>query len=133
MTDSNMPKQNDEKMAHLFRSLRREVQASAPSFGAFAKAPRIPARRLRLGWAALGAAVTVTGGALLFVNWERYPTIPEAYNVALWQAPTDFLLHSRTREILRTVPSFGESGIQSSEPDDPGVPDTPDTSTELRM
>ncbi len=130
MIDSNTPEHDDERLAHSFRSLRREVQASAPSFGTFAKAPPIPAHRLRLGWAVLGAAVTITGGALLFANWERYPTIPDAYNVALWQAPTDFLLHSRTREILRTVPSFGESSIQSFEPDDLGVPDT---SIERRM
>jgi hypothetical protein len=130
VTDIHTPEHDHERLARSFRSLRREVQESAPNFGALAKAPRIPARRLRLGWATLGVAVTVTGGALLFANWERYPTVPDAFNVALWQAPTDFLLNSRTRDILRTVPSFGESSIQLFEPDDLGVPDT---STERRM
>ncbi len=105
----------DEDLRARFAALRRQEEARVPAFV-------LPAAGAgRHGWAA-GRLVLVpaVGVAILgLVLWMRIgPGRPASHHggpvasIAEWKAPTDFLLETPGRDLLRRVPSIGE--IRSS-------------------
>jgi hypothetical protein len=106
MTDS------DQDLRDRFRALRQEEETRAPELADLLR--RVPvrassksARRLIVAAALLAATVATV---LLF-----WPTLPSFHqnpgkpvvSITQWKSPTEFLLDTPGRDILRTVPSMG--------------------------
>lgn len=97
----------DADLKHQFASLRREEEAQAPRFAL----PVAPIRRAVpfQKWAAAAVAVLAVAGTLWWlVPWQRDDAarLVDLSSTVL-QLPTDFLLETPGRELLRTVPTFG--------------------------
>ena len=124
-----------EFLEDAFHRLRDEVTTHAPSFANVLHKPRAEVLKTRLpAWLPVAAALALmVGGTTWFIMRDSYPRLPDAYNVVSWEAPTDFLLESRLREFLRSVPDIGQVRF----PDYSALYDTPpttkDTSTEGRI
>ena len=99
---------DDVDLRQAFAALRREEAKAAPAFEAVRARPA-PRRLTPLGGLLAVASVMV---AILGVVVRRSdPPLPMA-SMEQWIAPTDFLLETPGREILRTVPRFG--GLRNS-------------------
>ncbi len=120
MTDRNHDIHEDG-LAHSFHRLRDEIGARIPSFAKMLASPRPVARRLSPAWAAI-VLVAIAGGTTLWLaRVDSYPRIPDTYNVAVWRAPSDFLMNSRSREMLSEVPAVGELSIPLYRPNHLGA------------
>lgn len=106
-----------------FHTLRTEEAARAAPF----TAP--PARPARVGRAPrrLAAAAAVAAAAVLLWTATRQGAEPDRFQLlsaAAWRAPTDFLLETPGRELLRDLPAVGAvsdlRGPAAGAPDDPG-------------
>jgi len=95
-----------------FAQLRREDEAHAPAFNLSPRrGTRRPGRSTRT--LIVAAACVTTMAAALFIllvprKAERPPAKPIA-SLAEWRAPTDFLLDTPGRDLLKTVPAIGAS------------------------
>jgi hypothetical protein len=95
-----------------FAALRREEEALAPEFAL--PLPRVAqSRRRSVGKrialaASLAAVITVVVIVVRFAPQKAHPGAgtPVA-SLTEWKAPTDFLLETPGRELLRTVPAIG--------------------------
>ena len=126
MIDHTAVPPEDEVLADAFGDLRDATQAGAPNFERLLRRRR-PAPP-RPHWLPIAAALAVMASSTWWLATRpRYPSIPDSYNVARWEAPTDFLLDSHTRDWFRAVPIFG---LPASEPDQPST--TNDSSAERR-
>ncbi len=127
MTDHMTVPPEDEALAEAFGDLLETTQAGAPTFERLLRRRR-PAPALP-HWLSIAAALALMAGSTWWLATRpRYPSIPDAYNVARWEAPTDFLLDSHTRDWFGAVPVFG---LPASEPDQPST--TNDSSAERRI
>lgn len=104
---------DDAHLRESFARLREREAADAPSFRSVrARKPHNPPRRVFL----VAAALVLVIGLLLLVV-PRHPSrvavkpadAPVPVSAAIRPAPTDFLLQTPQRNLLRTVPKFGET------------------------
>lgn len=112
----------DRDLSERFATLRREEERGSPAFAAVwaaAEARRRPRQGRRVGWrlaAALGSAAFV---ALAVFGRGPHAPAPAAGparippSITEWRAPTDFLLETPAREVLRSMPRFGREGPPS--------------------
>src|SRR5688572_465577 len=98
---------DDRDLRERFVRLRDEERAHAPAFHVTRQAPRWT-------WSprfVIAAAIILI--ALLLARPDQTPPRLAHRGVdlgaAAWQSPTDFLLVTPGRELLRTVPDFGSS------------------------
>jgi hypothetical protein len=110
---------SDQEFRERFGSLRREDAKRAPGFErVLQRSRRRPSSRL--GALAMScllvAAMAVT---VLQISHRARPAPHDAtLSLANWRAPTDFLLNTPGRELLRTVPQIGRpSGLLRPFPD----------------
>lgn len=107
----------DEELRELFTAMRREEEALAPRFAPVRRANRpVLARGGRGAWRVVAAAAVcvLVAAALLWLQpirskdnaaRERGLRVPVA-SITEWRPPTDFLLNTPGREMLRTVPAI---------------------------
>jgi hypothetical protein len=107
-SDSELGGDSDDMLRRRFAALRREEEQHAPEFARLWQA-RAGARRLRARWFAATACLLI---ALLAFLWtrsaKRRPEEKTVASITEWKAPTDFLLETPGRELLRTVPQIGQ-------------------------
>lgn len=100
---------SDLDLRERFAALRREVEAHTPPL-ALPEAP-LPRARPLPAWAAAAAVAAVIVGALWLLRGRDVRGTPDLGQQLLasaqWVAPTDFLLETPGRELLRGVPGFG--------------------------
>lgn len=95
-----------------FAALRREEEAQTPEFALPSPGWAGRSRRWYAGKLFAGAVCVATMVAAVFLLWlmppkpEREPGKPFA-SLTEWKSPTDFLLETPGRELLRTVPAIG--------------------------
>jgi len=104
MTGNN----DDRDLRARFAALREEEAAHAPEF-----ALPTPQRRRRFAGsltpvAECALAIVAAIFVLRFVALEPRRPSPPVASLTEWRAPTDFLLDTPGRELLRTVPAIGE-------------------------
>lgn len=105
---------DDSRWRDDFALMRREDAARTPAFAQLLRrAPRgvtSPAFRLRTGAVAVTASLLAAFAAVML--WQ----VPSVHRttvetvvppLAAWRSPTDFLLDTPGREVLRLVPTFG--------------------------
>ncbi len=111
MTGNDQDFRDDDLRAR-FAELRREEEAQAPEFAFPSPGWAGQGRRWSAGKLIAVAACLVTIVAAVFLlrlvppEPERKPGKPVA-SLTEWRAPTDFLLETPGRELLRTVPAIG--------------------------
>jgi hypothetical protein len=88
-----------------FGSLRAELSAVTPAFNVVANRPR-PAKRAR--WELAAAAVAAAALVLWVTGVNRDATTETGLDLSTtaWIAPTDFLLDTPGRDLLRTLPEI---------------------------
>jgi hypothetical protein len=98
---------HDSLMHNRFAILRQEEQQHIPAFaslwGGRTRAPRNKAL-----WFVAATCLLIAAAAIFLLHLER-PKREEVSMASIteWQAPTDFLLETPGREMLRTVPEIG--------------------------
>jgi hypothetical protein len=111
VNDSDRDFQDDDLRAR-FGELRREEEAQAPEFAFPSVGWAGQGRRWSAGKLIAGAVCLVTMVAAVFLlrlvppKPEQKPGKPVA-SLTEWRSPTDFLLDTPGRELLRTVPTIG--------------------------
>lgn len=102
----------DDDLRGRFAALRREEEAQAPEFAVLPGGGPEHGRWRSVGKLVAVAVclVTITAAALWLrlasQKLEREPGKPVA-SLTEWRSPTDFLLETPGRELLRTVPAIG--------------------------
>lgn len=109
----------DEQLRRRFAGLRQEDERGVPSFAVLWRSrQRKPERRIRWVFATGATAIVFAG---LFWLWavRHGPETTTVASITEWKAPTDFLLETPGRDLLRTVPEIGGwSGFtQASRPE----------------
>jgi hypothetical protein len=104
------PEDDDTDLRDAFAALREADAAQAPPFRVPRAEGRAPRGHRLVPW--LGGLLAAAGLAAVLLPRARplpgpAPT-PPAASLERWTAPTDFLLRTPGREILETVPRFGE-------------------------
>jgi hypothetical protein len=103
---------DDLDLRERFAALRQEEAAQTPEFDLH----RVPARerRRRLSPARIFAVTACVAVAVSVALWLRPASSrqqPEpgspVVSITEWKAPTDFLLETPGRDLLRTVPAIG--------------------------
>ena len=111
----------DRDMREIFAALRREEKARVPEFVVPVRVGHEPGRGKIQG--KLVAATACLATVIVVALWLRPTTPTKSYqSVALitaWKPPTNFLLDTPGRELLRTVPAIGEwpGGALASSPE----------------
>jgi hypothetical protein len=102
---------SDEALRGRFAALRGEDERGSPGFaGLWQMRARMPRRRNY--WLATAVcAVVILAGLFLLRSMQRVPEVNTMASITEWKAPTDFLLETPGRELLRTVPRVGESNL----------------------
>jgi hypothetical protein len=101
----------DDALRTRFTALRREEAEHTPQFAALWRRKAVPpVRRWRwfVATACLLIVAAVFAAAVFSVRSERRQRNNTVASITEWKAPTDFLLETPGRELLRTVPRFGE-------------------------
>ncbi len=107
---TNDPNLEDKDLRERFAALRREDEAQAPDFVVLTARRRPRSVGKFVGVAAFVVAIVV--GVILLRPVPRKPEQGTGGNIASiaeWKAPTDFLLETPGRELLRSVPTIGSS------------------------
>src|SRR5258708_2211330 len=99
----------DKDLRDRFAALRREDEAQAPDFVVLTarRRPQSVGKFIVVG----ACVVAIVGGVFLLRPIPRKPAQVSGGNIASitdWKAPTDFLLETPGRELLRTVPVIGD-------------------------
>jgi len=96
---------DDRDLRERFARLRDEERAHAPAFHVTRQAPR---------WTWSPRVVIAAAIVLIALVLARPDQAPRRFahpgidlGVVAWQSPTDFLLVTPGRELMRTVPDFG--------------------------
>jgi hypothetical protein len=98
----------DDALRERFAALRREEERRAPEFASLWPG-RVRAQRGKTRWlVAAACALTVVAAVLWLRSILHKPADVSVASLAEWKAPTDFLLETPGRELLRTVPEIGE-------------------------
>jgi hypothetical protein len=101
---------DDQEFRERFASLRREDAKRAPGFERLLqRSPRRSASHLGALAAASCLLVAATVVTVLQLSHRSRPAPYDATpSLANWRAPTDFLLDTPGRELLRSVPQIGQ-------------------------
>lgn len=102
---------SDETLRGRFAALRREDEQHAPEFAGLWRTRARPPRRRNYWLATAACAVAILAVLFLLRSIQPRPEVNTIASITEWKAPTDFLLETPGRELLRTVPSLGESKI----------------------
>jgi len=122
--------EEDRELARLFEDLRRQDEASAPSFRETLERPRarpLPSRKFgATAFAASVALLALSATAVLLSRRSLPAPRPPTY-VALghWKSPTGFLLRAPGAELLGSVPSVGRPMPNGSRFKKSGLEGTP--------
>jgi hypothetical protein len=112
---------DDNDLRTRFAELRREEDARAPRFTL--PSPGGAAPRLRLARrVALALSLAGLVACIFFLRLMRQPErLPAKTAISLteWKAPTDFLLETPGRDLLRTVPAIGVWQAPGQQPQRP--------------
>ncbi len=120
---------NDDSMLRdEFASLRRAEEASVPSFGGVTGRAR--RRSNRGSWGLAVAASLALLAVMVAIVWVRHAHGSATNDRAApmlsdWHAPTDFLLDTPGRELLHTIPEFGNDPATGLGPFSPTPKSTP--------
>jgi hypothetical protein len=98
----------DDDLRDRFTVLRREVEQGVPKFASLWRGrARVP---LGMGrWlVAAGCALIVVVSILWLRSAQRKAEDVSVASITDWNSPTEFLLETPGRELLRTVPEIGE-------------------------
>jgi hypothetical protein len=98
----------DRDLSGRFAALRRAEEQYTPEFVSLRRRrPRSSgSRALQL---AAAACVVIVLAAIVWQRASvRWPQDRSVASITEWKAPTDFLLETPGRELLRTVPAIGE-------------------------
>jgi len=107
---------SDNTLRRRFAALRREEDQHAPEFTRLWRAGA-GARRRQTRWFAAAACALVALLALLWIrSVQRRADDKTVASITEWKAPTDFLLDTPGRELLRTVPKIGEWQVYTAMP-----------------
>jgi hypothetical protein len=107
---------SDDMLRRRFAVLRREEEEHAPAFGRLWRG-RPHARRRQTRWIAAAASALIVLLALLWIrSVQRRPDDKTVASITEWKAPTDFLLETPGRELLRTVPEIGQWHVYTAIP-----------------
>jgi hypothetical protein len=118
---------DDPDIRKRFAALRDEDRSRAPAFEeVLRRGPRQP----HISPALAAAACLVVGAAIVAVlHTAHEPTASTpggaVATLALWRAPTDFLLDTPGRELLYAVPRIGETDALNPFPTPHGSPRRP--------
>jgi hypothetical protein len=98
---------DDGVLRNRFAKLRQEEQQHIPAF-ASPWGGRMHAPRGKALWFVAATCLLIAVAAIFLLRLEQ-PKREEASMASIteWQAPTDFLLETPGREMLRTVPEIG--------------------------
>lgn len=107
---------SEDMLRRRFVVLRREEEQHAPEFTTLwkgrAEAPRHQAR-----WFAAASCALIAVLAFLWMrSSQRRPEERAVASITEWKAPTDFLLETPGRELLRTVPEIGQWHVYTAMP-----------------
>jgi len=107
---TNDPNLEDKDLRERFAALRREEEAQAPDFVVLTarRRPRSVGKFVMVA----ACVVAIVVGVILLRTVARKPEQGAGGNIgsiAEWKAPTDFLLETPSRELLRSVPTIGSS------------------------
>jgi len=106
----------DDTLRRRFAALRREEDQHAPDFTRLWRAGA-GARRRQTRWFAAAACALVALLALLWIrSVQRRADDKTVASITEWKAPTDFLLETPGRELLRTVPEMGQWHVYTAMP-----------------
>jgi hypothetical protein len=97
----------NEQLRRRFAGLRQEDERDTPQFAALWRRRQ---RKTQHGsrWLMAGACAVIAVVGLLWLWAVRSrPEGPMVASITAWRAPTDFLLETPGRELLRTVPKIG--------------------------
>ena len=107
---------SDDMLRRRFAVLRREEEQQAPEFATLWMT-RAGTRPGCGRWIAAPACALI---ALLALFWmrsaQRRPDNKTVASITEWKAPTDFLLETPGRELLRTVPEIGQWHVYAATP-----------------
>ncbi|HEX3093818.1 MAG TPA: hypothetical protein VHW72_14395 [Candidatus Angelobacter sp.] len=97
---------SDGMLRRRFAVLRREEEQQAPEFDRLWQVR--PEARERHGRWFVAAACALIALALLCIRSVQHPDDKTVASITEWKAPTDFLLETPGRDLLRTVPEIGQ-------------------------
>jgi hypothetical protein len=107
---------SDDMLRRRFAALRQEEDQQAPVFATLWRS-RAGARRRQTRWFAAAACAMIALLAFLWIrSVQRRPDDKTVASITEWKAPTDFLLETPGRELLRTVPEIGEWQVYTTMP-----------------
>lgn len=99
---------HDDALRGRFAVLRREEEEHVPEFASLWRG-RVRAPRGKARWVVAAACALIVVVAVLWSrSGKRGPEEVSVASITEWKAPTDFLLETPGRELLRTVPEIGE-------------------------
>jgi hypothetical protein len=103
----------DARLREAFRALRRAESAEAPSFARTLAAARSRRTPRALGWRPLAATAAAAAAALAVALWlvprpahEPAPPAARIGSLGTWATPTDVLLETPGRGLLRDLPHW---------------------------
>jgi len=106
----------DDILRRRFAALRREEGQQAPEFARLWQTGA-GARRRQARWFAAAACMLVALLALLWIRSVQHRSDDKTIaSITEWKAPTDFLLETPGRELLRAVPEIGEWQVYNAMP-----------------
>lgn len=104
----------DDALRTRFAALRREEARLSPQFAALWRRKAVHSGR-RWRWSVATVCLLIVAAvfwvAVFRVRSEHTQPNSTVASITEWKAPTDFLLETPGRELLRTVPRFGELNI----------------------
>ena len=101
---------DDRDLRQRFAALRREDEGGTPAFASIRKTLATRRRRPRMTTlltAAAALAMLLAAVSLLRPPHAGKAPPPPVLSITEWRAPTDFLLQTPGRELLRAVPKIG--------------------------
>jgi hypothetical protein len=106
---------DERRLRELFESARRRDEASAPRFLEVLRRERPTERAVRIPLAARFAAIAIVLALIGLLAVSRRvarptavpPVTGELLSSARWSGPTDFLLTTPGRDLLRSTPRIG--------------------------
>lgn len=107
---------SDDMLRRRFAALRREEDQQAPEFARLWQTGP-GARRRQARWLVVTACALIALLAFLWIrSAQRRAEEKTVASITEWKAPTDFLLETPGRELLRTVPQIGEWQVCTAMP-----------------
>lgn len=98
---------SDDALRDRFTMLRREEEQQAPEFASLWRRT-VRAPRSKKQWRIAAACLLIMVAAVLWLrSTQRRNADFSVASITDWKAPTDFLLETPGRELLRTVPEIG--------------------------